>query len=465
MMKFPKISSLYWRIFAIFWLTILLVIIASLALPHLDPRKSRDIPEHIEGGLQKIALQITDEYKAYGSLNAAIKKVKDNNQSQKNKNLRHILLTDPEGAWITPQMDRLNRYRNAFNNFITQNLDLETPQQRLYGRLMIFGPISINIDQKPFLMYVGYHWDRPPPLLIQLFDRPIRLLLAIMIVSTPLLLWLAWALSQPAMRLEKAAQKVANGQFEVDPILEKRGTFEFRRTGASFNQMVLALNNMISAQQRLLSDISHELRSPLTRLRMANALAIRKQGESNELNRIDTEAERLEQMIAELLNLSRLYVNSHQEQEVISTSDLWQDLLDDANFEAEQMNKKFHITPLIEAKLHGNPNLLISALENIVRNAIKYSQDEIWFENHLDKNHIVLNIEDNGEGVDPGEIKAIFRPFYRVSTARDRDSGGAGLGLAITENAIYQHNGTIHAYKSKHGGLGIEMKLPLAESR
>ncbi|MEF1342326.1 HAMP domain-containing protein, partial [Vibrio rotiferianus] len=116
-----------------------------------------------------------------------------------------------------------------------------------------------------------------------------QLLLAVRLVSTPLLLWLAWALSQPARRLETAAQRVAKGEFVIDPNLEK-GTTEFRQAGTSFNQMVEAVNQMISGQQRLLSDISHELRSPLTRLRMANALATRKQGESPELTRIDTEA-------------------------------------------------------------------------------------------------------------------------------------------------------------------------------
>ncbi|OXE29514.1 two-component system sensor histidine kinase CpxA, partial [Vibrio parahaemolyticus] len=103
-------------------------------------------------------------------------------------------------------------------------------------------------------------------------------------------------------------------EFVIDPNLEK-GTAEFRQAGSSFNQMVEAVNQMISGQQRLLSDISHELRSPLTRLRMASALATRKQGDSPELVRIDTEAQRLEQMISELLELSRMQVNSHMTRE------------------------------------------------------------------------------------------------------------------------------------------------------
>lgn len=144
---------------------------------------------------------------------------------------------------------------------------------------MIAGPVPIKIANSDLLMYVGFKWNEPPPIMLRLFDHPLQLLLAVMLVSTPLLLWLAWALSQPARRLETAAQRVAKGEFVIDPNLEK-GTTEFRQAGTSFNQMVEAVNQMISGQQRLLSDISHELRSPLTRLRMASALATRKQGES-----------------------------------------------------------------------------------------------------------------------------------------------------------------------------------------
>ncbi|MDG2881864.1 histidine kinase dimerization/phospho-acceptor domain-containing protein, partial [Vibrio parahaemolyticus] len=184
------------------------------------------------------------------------------------------------------------------------------------------------------LMYVGFKWNEPPPLLLRLFDHPFQLLLAVMLVSTPLLLWLAWALSQPARRLEAAAQRVAKGEFVTDPNLEK-GTAEFRQAGSSFNQMVEAVNQMIPGQQRLLSDISHELRSPLTRLRMASALATRKQGESPELTRIDTEAQRLEQMISELLELSRMQANSHMTRETQPLESLWEEIIKDAQFEAE----------------------------------------------------------------------------------------------------------------------------------
>ncbi len=147
-------------------------------------------------------------------------------------------------------------------------------------------------------------------------------------------------IKQPARRLERAAKRVANGEFKQDPELEK-GTSEFKQAGSSFNQMVMAVNQMISGQQRLLSDISHELRSPLTRLRMATALATRKQGESQELLRIDTEAQRLEQMIGELLELSRMNTDSHVTRESQPASSLWEEIFSDAEFEAEQVARPY----------------------------------------------------------------------------------------------------------------------------
>lgn len=282
-----------------------------------------------------------------------------------------------------------------------------------------------------------------------------------MLASTPLLLWLAWALSQPARRLEKAAKRVAKGEFVADPDLEK-GTREFQQAGTSFNQMVLAVDQMITGQQRLLSDISHELRSPLTRLRMVNALATRKQGESDELKRIDTEAERLEKMIGELLELSRMQINSHEDRQHLDVADLWEEILKDAQFEAEQKEKTLTYTSLPNVNVHGNPNLLMSAVENIVRNAIHYGESTVSVSFAVEQSTLQITVDDNGSGVPEEELEDIFRPFYRVSTARDRHSGGAGLGLAITESAIRQHNGTIKANVSPLGGLQVCITLPIS---
>ncbi|NOH70799.1 envelope stress sensor histidine kinase CpxA [Vibrio pectenicida] len=458
-MRLPKITSLYGRIFAIFWFTMFLVLVAVLSLPHLDPRRSRDIPATHYTKLLEAKQKIEKRFAPEKDLRRIIFQLEGPRRSPRDPRPRFVL-TDLEGNILTTQ-DRKDFKLKAVQNFITSIEDPEKPKQRLYGHYMVAGPLPITLAQNELLLYIGVKWNQPPPFLLRLFDKPFQLLFAVMLVSTPLLLWLAWALSQPARKLERAAKRVAKGEFFVDPELE-RGTSEFRQAGKSFNQMVEAVNQMISGQQRLLSDISHELRSPLTRLRMATALVSRKQGDSAELNRINTEAQRLEQMISELLDLSRMQLDSHVSREQQPLSSLWEAILSDAQFEAQQMQKSLTYTDIPERIISGNPKLLMSALENIVRNAIYYGKDLIQVSLIVEYDRLTIIVDDNGEGVPEQELDAIFRPFYRVSTARDRHSGGTGLGLAITENAIRQHSGAIRAQRSKLGGLSMEITLPLS---
>ncbi|RBP85715.1 envelope stress sensor histidine kinase CpxA [Marinomonas rhizomae] len=461
-MRLPKITSLYGRIFAIFWFTMFLVILAVLALPHLDPRKSRDIsPPHYDRML-KIRDQIEQNFAFAPDLTQVLNRLEGWSRRGPNDNKLRLFISDLDGNVITTDRRPDFSYK-ALRNFVTSIDNPQEPQQKLYGKTLISGPLPVRLAKHDYFLYIGARWSEPPHFLLQLFDHPFRLLLAVMLVSTPLLLWLAWALSQPARRLERAAQRVAQGVFEIDPALEK-GTSEFRQAGASFNQMVEAVNLMISRQQRLLSDISHELRSPLTRLRMAQALAKRKLGESTDLTRIDTEAQRLEQMIGKLLELSSVQVDSHLNREIQPLSSLFDGLLADSQFEAEQVGKTLLMSEVPHRMIHCHPQLLMSALENIIRNAIHYGKKQVLFSLTVHSDMLSIRVEDDGDGVPDDEFDSIFRPFYRVSTARDRHSGGAGLGLAIAENAIRQHNGTIKAARSSLGGLLVEVTLPLQKA-
>ncbi|ENM5770857.1 envelope stress sensor histidine kinase CpxA [Vibrio mimicus] len=462
-MRLPKLNNLYGRIFAIFWFTMLLVLFAVLTLPHLDPRKPRDLSPEAHQRLLDNKTRFEREYKNRTDLGKILFQLEGRGTPKREHDSRpRFFLTDLEGNVLTTSKHADFRLK-ALQNFSSSIESVEKPQQRLYGRYMLAGPVPITLAKQDLLLYVGMRWNEPPPFLLRLFDKPFQLLLAIMLVSTPLLLWLAWALSKPAQNLAQAAQRVARGEFVHDPKLE-RGTAEFQQAGRSFNQMVDAVNQMVSGQQRLLSDISHELRSPLTRLRMANALAMRKLGSSSELERIDTEAQRLEQMIGDLLALSRMQTNSHLMREVQPLSSLWEELLKDAEFEAEQMHKTLTFDAIPDRKISGTPKLLMSALENVVRNAIHYGQTQIHVAFTIQDNLLSISVDDDGEGVPEEELTDIFRPFYRVSAARDRHSGGTGLGLAITESAIRQHSGTISATRSALGGLQVRFTLPLQAS-
>lgn len=169
----------------------------------------------------------------------------------------------------------------------------------------LVGPFSVRDGEDNYQLYLIRPTSSSQSDFINLlFDRPLLLLIVTMLVSTPLLLWLARSLAKPARKLKNAADEVARGNLRQHPELEA-GPQEFLAAGASFNQMVTALERMMTSQQRLLSDISHELRTPLTRLQLGTALLRRRSGESKELERIETEAQRLDSMINDLLVMSR----------------------------------------------------------------------------------------------------------------------------------------------------------------
>lgn len=455
------IDSLTSRIFAIFWLTLALVLMLVLMLPKLDSRQMTALleNEYRQGVMleQHIEADLTadppNDLFWWRRLFRVIEKWSPPGQ-------RLIFVTSEGRIFGTLQKNEMQIVRN----FIGQSDNADHPQKKKYGRLELLGPFSVRDGEDNYQVYLIRPANSPQSDFINLLlDRPLLLLIVTMLISTPLLLWLAWSLAKPARKLKLAADEVASGHLRQHPELEA-GPQEFLATGVSFNQMVSALERMVTAQQRLLSDISHELRTPLTRLQLSSALLRRRQGESNELNRIETETQRLDSMINDLLVLSRNQHKNELAREYIRANELWGDVLDDARFEAEQMGKTLDVPyPPGPWPLFGNPSALDSALENVVRNALRYSNTHISVAFAVDSQGITINVDDDGPGVSPEDREQIFRPFYRTDEARDRASGGTGLGLAIVENAITQHKGWVKADDSPLGGLRLTIWLPLHE--
>jgi two-component system sensor histidine kinase CpxA len=224
---------------------------------------------------------------------------------------------------------------------------------------------------------------------------------------------------------------------------------------------------MINNQQRLMGDISHELRTPLTRLQLALALGRKKGQQSEELDRISYEALQLEALISELLTLSRVSLVSHENRLVLELAESLSQVLDDAEFEAEQQGKHLQIDIPEALLLPLHPKALSRAIENILRNAIRYANANISIDAVQVVNEIIIIIQDDGPGIATQELEAIFKPFYRPDTARDRQSGGWGLGLAITQAAIQLHQGSIVAKNligptGQRQGLKFTIKLPVS---
>jgi two-component system sensor histidine kinase CpxA len=251
--------------------------------------------------------------------------------------------------------------------------------------------------------------------------------------------------------------------------------FEGDEIGAlahDFNYMAERLESLVSAQQLLLRDVSHELRSPLARL--AVALELAREDEDPEmaahLARIERETQTLNQLIGQLLTLSSMEaVEKVTNFEPLSLNRLIEDMIPDAAYEARQRQSSVVFRAGSQCILLGNQQLLNRAVENILRNAIGYSEAGTEVEIVLsaavehEKQVAILEVNDRGPGIPDGELEAIFLPFYRVDIARSPDTGGSGVGLAIAVRAVKLHGGELSAFNRPDGGATIRMKLPAIE--
>ena len=238
-----------------------------------------------------------------------------------------------------------------------------------------------------------------------------------------------------------------------------------------FDAMAERLETLVKAQSRLLNDISHELRSPLARLNVALGLARQRSGaeSADMLERIELEASRLNELIGKILTLARLEDGEQQIPETpVSLDELVASVAEDAEFEAQA--RHCHVQTTIREgdwAVRGNASLLHSAVENVVRNAIRYTQEgksvEIELASEAAQNgpEAVLRVNDSGPGVPADALEKLFEPFYRLDEARGRLTGGVGLGLAITERAVRFHGGRVCARNRPEGGLQVEIRLPL----
>lgn len=282
---------------------------------------------------------------------------------------------------------------------------------------------------------------------------------------------LAWYLTKPIRLLRATAQRLASGDLTARFCLKKDDAKgEIADLGHDLDRMAERIEALVEAQKRLLRDISHELRSPLARLNVALELARKHETPAAvvHLNRIENEAERLNELIGQLLTLTILESGSEElEREFIDLTELFSEVVDDASFEAEVCGRQVRIVASETLSAVGNRELLRRAFENVVRNAVCYTKEGSAVEIELLKGHeqnkafAVIKVRDHGSGVPEANLADLFRPFYRVAEARDRQSGGTGIGLAIAERALNLHNGMITARNAVEGGLIVEIRVPL----
>ncbi|NKF22148.1 ATP-binding protein [Solimonas marina] len=293
-------------------------------------------------------------------------------------------------------------------------------------------------------------------------DTTLLLAIGIIVVSLAAIV-IARRITKPIAALQQASRAVAEGRLDVRvPEVTAARRDEIGELASDFNHMAERLQRLLDSQQQLLRDISHELRSPLARLRVATELA-RDSHASTQFDRIEQEADKLEDMIAQLLLIARL---EHRETPLndddVNLADIVESVCEDASFEAQPRN--IQVRPHIEADAatRGQASLLHSATENVVRNAVRYTADGSTVDVHLriDGEWAMIDVEDRGPGIPPDRLEAVFQPFVRISEARDRESGGYGLGLAIAKRVVDASGGHISARNRDGGGLCVTIQLP-----
>jgi two-component system sensor histidine kinase CpxA len=279
--------------------------------------------------------------------------------------------------------------------------------------------------------------------------------------------WLARHLSAPIRRLQEGARALAteNLHVRVSAGLEGRKD-ELAVLARDFDAMADQLRSNRSAATQLLRNISHELRSPLARMRVALGLARQPTADlQRQLDRLEREIERLDGLISQVLKLARLHgIDKPFEREGFDLDEVIEEVVRDANFEGAVKGCTVQLNGAANRTVHANRDLLRSAVENVLRNAVRYSPHGAPVEVTVDRSDsgLCILIRDRGPGVPENDLERIFEPFYRVAESRDRDSGGEGIGLAITSQVMRAHGGWARAGNRPGGGLEVRLNLPAA---
>ena len=452
--------SLFVKIFLYFLLTIILVTSAGILLTYLrdqefPPLAHQSFAKHAiaEYGHKAIEAYEADGVKAVDAFAAEL---------LDDAGIR-IILFDSTGTPLTRQ--RVPRRMHHMSDRSLRSGEVVYPM--MGQRNWLASPIQSR-SGLTYAVALGLP-DKPPPK--HIFKGLTHgflgwRLLILLVVSAGVCFWLARSLTSPIRRLRQATQQFASGDLSTRVGGQVKGKNELAGLANDFDEMAGKIEALVGGQKRLLRDISHELRSPLARLGVALELARQDDNaisREKALSRIELEAERMNEMIGQLLSLTRL----ESSPEEMSRNDfdvctLLERLVQDANFEAREVGSRVDFSGPDTAVVSGYEELVARALENVIRNGVKYTEagSQVQVELSRTPEGLLITVADQGPGVPDEELDKIFEPFYRVADARDRQSGGTGIGLAIAEQAVRLHGGAITASNRPGGGLLVEIYLP-----
>ncbi len=368
------------------------------------------------------------------------------------------LIDRPMSTWTKRTYRRHRDHDNLRSRLATRGEPRNLRRSRHLSQL-------VGIDGQTYTFFVST--SRIPESIWGDSDVRFILLIFALMVSGAVSYALASAISSPVRKLRVATVSLADGDLEVrvaDSLGKRRD--ELGLLGRDFDAMATKLQGAAKRQTELSRNISHELRSPLARIRVAVELARRKAGELAEFSRLDDEAERLDSLIGQILSYTKLESSADRKLAAVDLSEIIDEVVENVNFEcrADQANGVTVDANVPEKiAIHGHPDALISAIENVVRNAVRHSppNSKVKIAVESDASNTTIFVRDSGTGVPDEDLLRIFDPFYRTrDSSESTELDGTGLGLAIAQRAIQLHRGDVVARNHSDGGLIIEISLP-----
>ena len=433
---------LFWKLFLALWLSIMaFAVVVSWINQAVILRNTIEEPhEAFENKLGRLNARLTRDLQE-----GELRRVKRTLMGLPPAIQNHVFILDPRGRELLGRDRVLERQKQTRTKINTRNL------QDANGRTYT-------------LVTTG---RRPPRALLSPGPAGVGMRLGVAALISALVSWmLARYLAAPLTQLSRTSRQLATGDLGArvgDPLDRRKD--EFGQLAQDLDEMARRLQTSQQANQRLLRDVSHELRSPLARLRVALEIARNKERQkaSVELDRIELETVRLENLVDEVLSLLR---ESSFTQELklsrFDLADLLQDLVETVNYEISNDREPIELQLDSPLSLEADRELLWRVFENLLRNALIHSADAggitVWAKK-VDDDHIQVKVLDSGPGIDEKQIGRIFEPFFRVDEARNRRSGGHGLGLAIAASAVRRHNGRISAANRTQGGLEVRVVM------
>ncbi|MGA9025219.1 MAG: ATP-binding protein [Steroidobacteraceae bacterium] len=452
--------SLFLRIFMLFWMAMALIVAASIAVTYAVAAREYESQESQRR--PPVAIQASEVLakNGIGALRTWLQERKDSFKD------REFFIVGPDGADILGRhlssgaerrLESVNR--DALAALEPPPSGRAPPQNFRPSRA---APQIVAPDGSAYTVLFVPH--RPSIFgALSLPGITLAILAIALVVSALTCWWLAQHLSAPIRRIQAGARALASENLDVrvSAGLDARKD-EVAVLARDFDAMADQLRSTRTARTQLLRDISHELRSPLARMRVALGLARQPQGPARQLERLELEVERLDALIGRVLRLARLHDSDTFTREPLDIDEVVEAVVRDANFEGAAKNCRVELTAVGRAVVQGNRDFLGSAVENVLRNAVRYSPHDavVNVSVRAADDEVQIAVGDRGPGVPAEELERIFEPFHRVADSRDRASGGEGIGLAITSQVMKAHGGSASAVNRPGGGLEVTLALP-----